>query len=346
MWNDLHPEIRIEPQVIPSSTNDQFQNFIEKPADLYNLDVIHIPKFVDAKRIRRIKGDFSMLGPVKRICQVQGTQDEYWAVPFNTDVGMLFHRITAKGELGDPPSLRGVLAQAQPGAPQFVGQLVSGGTQTDEAFVVNVLEHALAQDPGILTEDGAISFNDSQWRNALKPLRDAIGNKKVLKAAGEEKTTDAFRTLNLLYMRNWPGEYLVVDRPERTELDTVEIKVGSLGTGVGILGGQSLAIADDTRHPAEAELVVGFLTGPPAQKLLATYGFAPTSVDAYTDPAVNAAIPHLGEIRNAVEASRPRPIHRNYAEFARKFKQYTHGYLHENQDLAEGFASDIQAALR
>ncbi len=108
-------------------------------------------------------------------------------------------------------------------------------------------------------------------------------------------------------MRNWPVGYRAVDRAERAEPDTMEFRVGPLP--VGILGGQNLAVATDTPYRAEAERVVRFLTGIPAQKLLATFGFAPTAVDAYTDPAVKAAIPHLTAIRNAVEQSRPRPPH-------------------------------------
>ncbi len=124
----------------------------------------------------------------------------------------------------------------------------------------------------------------------------------------------------------------------------MEIRLGPLP--VGILGGQSLGIAEDTRYSVEAEQAVRFLTDIPAQKLLATFGFAPTGIDAYTDPSVAAAIPHLGAIRNAVERSRPRPIHHNYAEFAKKFKEHTEKFLRGDQDLSDGFIRDNQGALR
>jgi multiple sugar transport system substrate-binding protein len=343
MWNELNPSTTIEVEEITSSTNDQFDKFTGNHADIYNLDTIHIPRFADAGRIRPVtpEGDLSLLTPVRRICEVDGSPGEYWAVPFNTDVGMLFRRITDKRVPDDAPSLKQVLAEAPQ---QFVGQLATGGTQTGEAFVVNVLEHALAQDETILAEDGTMSFSLGQWRTALQPLAEAVRQRRVLAEAGEENTTKTFHDRNLRYMRNWPVEYRALDRAERTKPDTAEIRVGPLP--VGILGGQSLGIAEDTRHRSEAERAVRFLTDIPAQKLLATFGFAPTGIDAYTDSSVQAVIPHLGEIRNAVERSRPRPIHHNYAEFATRFKEHTEKYLYGGQDLSDEFVRDIRGALR
>lgn len=343
MWNELNPNTTIDVEEVHSSTNDQFEKFTEKRADIYNLDVIHIPRFAKAGRIRSITpdGDISLLEPVRQVCQVTGSPGEYWALPFNTDVGMLFRRITDKLAQGDEPKLEQVLA-GPPG--QFVGQLATGGRQTDEAFVVNVLEHALAQDDAIISEDGIISFSLGQWRTALRPLAKAISQNLVLVAAGEEQTTEIFQKKDLRYMRNWPVGYRTLDRVERAKTNTAEIRIGPLP--VGVLGGQSLGIAADTPHPEEAERAVRFLTDTPAQKLLATFGFAPTGIDAYTDPSVAAAIPYLGAIRNAVEGSRPRPIHHNYAEFAKKFKEHTEKYLHGDQELSEGFIRDIQETLR
>ena len=343
MWNELHPDAAIAVDVVNSSTMDQFEKFVETRADIYNLDAIHIRRFAAEKRIRQLEvdRDLSLLEPIRRICEVEGEEHRYWAVPFNSDVGMLFRRITDKRLPDEEPTLLEAIGHRPA---QFVGQLETGGTQTDEAFVINVLEHALAQDDAILAEDGTLSFSLGQWRTALRPLAEAIKEQRVLAEAGEDPTTEAFRSRNLRYMRNWPVEFRKLDRAERTEPGTAEIRIGPLP--VGILGGQSLAVAEDTDHRVAAERAVRFLTDTPAQKLLATFGFAPTGIEAYTDPAVEGAVPHLRTIRNAVERSRPRPIHPNYAEFARRFRQHTYAYLHEDEDLSASFVGDIKEALR
>jgi multiple sugar transport system substrate-binding protein len=342
MWNELNPDALIEVEVVNSSTMDQYEKFVETPADIYNLDAIHIPRFAAEERIRQVAADrdLSLLEPIRRICEVEGSPDRLWAVPFNTDVGMLFRRITDKRAPDDVPTLAEAI-RYRPA--QFVGQLDTGGLQTDEAFVVNVLEHALAQDDSIISEDGTMSFSLGQWQTALRPLAEAIRNDRVQPEAGEDSTTEAFTARNVRYMRNWPVEFAKLDLAERAKPDTAEIRMGPLP--VGILGGQSLAVAEDSSHRAAAERAVGFLTDTAAQKLLATFGFAPTGIDAYTDPAVEAAVPHLRTIRNAVERSRPRPIHPNYPEFARRFREHTYAYLHGGEDLSSRFVTDIKEAL-
>ena len=121
-------------------------------------------------------------------------------------------------------------------------------------------------------------------------------------------------------MRNWPVWFPGIDRAERAEPDTAEIRLGRLPAG--ILGGQCLAVASDSEHREEAETgVIHFLTDTPAQKLLATFGFAPTGLDAYIDAGLQNAAPQgLAMVRNAVEAARPRPPEPGYAAFAQRFK--------------------------
>jgi multiple sugar transport system substrate-binding protein len=342
MWNEQNPQTRIVVKEVNSSTRDQFDKFNQTRADIFNLDVIHIPRFADSRRIVPFtpSNDISLLGPVRRVCQKDGT-DQFWAVPFNTDVGMLFRRIADKRADDAEPTLQDVLRSA-PG--QFVGQLETVGSQTDEAFVVNVLEHALAQDDAILDQDGVLSLGLGQWRNALAPLAEAIRTRRVRAEAGEDDTSRRFEQDNLRYMRNWPVRFPALDRAERTEPETAEIRLGRLP--LGILGGQSLAIAADSEHREEAERAIHFLTDTPAQKLLATFGFAPTGVDAYIDARLRAARPELSNVRYAVEASRPRPMLPRYAEFAQRFADHTHRYLYDGEQLTQRFIQDLQEALR
>jgi multiple sugar transport system substrate-binding protein len=341
MWNTLNPDTQIVTREVNSSTRDQFDKFNDRRADIFNLDAIHIPRFAAKGRIVSItpRNDISLLSPVRLVSQRAGT-DEFWAVPFNTDVGMLFRRVADK--TADPePILRDVLRDA-PGS--FVGQLDTVGTQTDEAFVVNVLEQALAQDDAILSPDGVLSFSLGQWRDALGPLGDAVRRKRINAEAGEDDTTRAFQRRDLRYMRNWPVGFPALNRAESVKANTAEIRLGRLPTG--ILGGQGLAVSRDCEHRDEAERAIHFLTDTPAQKLLATFGFAPTGVDAYIDGQMRAAMPHLSTIRYAVEASRPRPMSANYADFAERFADHTHRYLYAGEQLTQRFIQDMQEALR
>ncbi|GIF37518.1 extracellular solute-binding protein [Actinoplanes xinjiangensis] len=341
MWNELNPDIRIAVREIPSSTQDQFAKFTETKADIYNLDAIHIPRFAAEKRIEPIapRNDTLLLPSVRRICQVEGETERLWAVPFNSDAGMLFRRVTDKKTADRLPDFRAVGL-----APGFTGQLETIGAQTDEAFVVNVLEQALAQDDAILDPEGVLSYGLGQWKTALAPLADALRSDRINAQTGEDDTIRAFQNGNLTYMRNWPVWFPGVDRAERARPDTVEIRLSPLPAG--ILGGQNLAIDRETPHREQAERVIHFLTDTPAQKLLAGYGFAPTGLDAYIDSEVQRNVPYLRVVRDAVEDARPRPIHPGYATFAQRFKDHTYAYLHRGEELTQRFITDIREALQ
>lgn len=341
LWNNLNPDIRVVPREINSSTQDQYAKFTESPSDIYNLDVIHIPRFAAAGRITPItpRNDISLLDPVRRVCRVDDGSGRLWAVPFNSDVGMLFRRITDKSAPDPEPELRDVL-----GRTGFIGQLDTIGPQTDEAFVINVLEHALAQDPLILDPEGVLSTSLTQWQGALRPLAEALTAGRVQARTTEEATITAFQDENLTYMRNWPVWYPGVDRSERAEPGTVAIRLSRLPFGV--LGGQSLAIDSDTPHREEAEKVIRFLTDTPAQKLLATYGFAPTGLDAYFDEQLKETAPHLAMVRDAIEDARPRPMKPGYPDFAQRFKEHTYAYLRGGEPLTQRFVEDIREALK
>jgi multiple sugar transport system substrate-binding protein len=342
LWNRLHPGVTIEVVKVNSSTVDQFDKFAGTDADIYNLDVIHIPRFAARERIVPLDPPegITLLPTVQRLAQVGEDSSQLWAVPFNTDVGMLFRRITDKAASDPEATLDTVIT----GKRQFAGQLTSEGSVTDEAFVINVLEQALAQDHTILDDRGVVSFSLGQWQRALAPLAEALRGKRIVAAAGEENTNDAFQNQNLRYMRNWPVWYPEIDREERKKAGTAAIRIGRLP--IGIIGGQGLAIAKDTKHREEAEAVIHFLTGMPSQKLLATYGFAPTGQEAYNDPEVKAAVPHLEIVRSAVESAHPRPMNAGYADFARVVRQHTYDYLYRNVQLTDGFVEGLQEALR
>lgn len=341
MWNELNPGARIELKEVNSSTRDQYETFLATEADIFNLDVIHIPRFAEDGRIVPIapRGELQLLPMVRRL-SARPDSDDFWALPFNADVGMLYRRITDKAVADEKPELADVLARS-PG--DFVGQLRTVGPQTDEAFVINVLEHALAQDEAILEADGTLSFSLGQWREAVGPLAAAIKAERVRTEAGEDYTTRTFQRSNLQYMRNWPRSYPTIDRTERAKKETAEIRIG--GLPIGILGGQSLAVSATSENREAAETAVHFLTSASSQLHLAKYGFAPTGLGAYIDPGLSEALPHLYDIRLAMESARPRPMHKRYTDFSQFFADHMRRYLHEGEPLTQRFIQDLQGAL-
>ncbi len=352
MWNRANPRARVVVDLLEGSTTDQRDSMISRckngTADVLNLDIIDIPYFQHEKYISPVELDDVLEFFDKSLMPSRlGKPDSpvYWAAPFNADVGMMFERLPADPvSLDDDPPALSVVVDQLAADRQFVGQLAATSSISEEAFVVNVLEHALSRNPRILdatTGMPVLALED--WRTALAPLRRAVAGGWLRASDTEETTREVFRTERLSYMRNWPVHYRELQQDDDRDSRSLRIRVGALRDGV--LGGQSLAVASNSRQAERAAGFVRFLTGEPAQKILASYGLAATRKGAYEDPSLKAFIPHLGDIRGAIEDAHPRPISRRYREFSTAVVPHLKSLLSGGPELPTAFIEDMRKAL-
>ncbi|HYN97112.1 MAG TPA: ABC transporter-binding protein [Pilimelia sp.] len=359
MWNMANPGVQVRPYRIDSGTSDERTVMLELArlgqADVVNLDVIHIPEFARKELITPItllnSADF--LESTRRPSEVANDPGKFWAAPFNTDVGMLFQRLPGGGRAGTEPSLSDVIDGVADRSGDFVGQLRPTSSASDEAFVINVLEHAIAVEDTILSPDGTISFDLGLWRKALGPLQRALAAGRITSTATEDESVAQFDSGNRRYMRNWPTRFRQL-RPANPAGPDREVRVGPLP--VGILGGQSLALVARSEatpaavydvRAAHALRVINFLTDVPAQMILATHGWAPTRIKPYSDPTLNRLIPHIQAMRDAVEKARPRPrpLRQEYVKFSDVVRRHAFAYLHQGKELPPAFVTEMKAAL-
>ncbi len=348
-WNSLHPEVIVRLEPVDGETFDQRDRMLTRAqdgtADIVNLDVIHISHFAGRGLIRPIQiGDAGDFLPRTLTGHRVDGDDELWAAPFNTDVGMLFQRVPDFGE-GGSPSLADVLdTEVAPGSEQFVGQLNPTSSVSYEAFVVNVLEHALAREPGIVTEVGTPVYELTAWQSALDPLRDAIARGKVHATATEGDSLDRFQSeARPRFMRNWPVMYRELLQDANRDARAGRIRVSALP--IGILGGQSLAVVNGSEHHEPAAEFIRYATSVDAQKILAAHGLAATRTAVYNDPNLQAFIPHLDVLRGAIEGARPRPAHPNYKAFNQAIIDHVTPFLHDDVALTADFITDMNRAL-
>lgn len=352
IWNMVNPTVTVRLHTVRGATGDQrgeMEDLAENgQADIVNLDIIHIPYFASRGFITPIEleNPNAFLERALIAGRVENDGRHYWAVPFNTDVGLLFQRRPDYRVAPDAATLAEVIDNAPPGSRSFVGQLQPTASISHEAFVVNVLEHALSQDPDILSADGQPSYDLPRWQAALEPLVAAIRDERVALANTEGRTLDLFMGADGLQpqaMRNWPVAYRTLQQRNDSDVRTGRIQVDSLP--LGVLGGQSLALVRKSRHHSAAADFIRFVTGEAAQKVLAAHGLAPTRIAAYNDENLSAFIPHLETIRDAVEKARPRPIHANYEAFAKAILDHGRVLLHQGVDLSPQFIEDLVVSL-
>ncbi|WP_182903718.1 extracellular solute-binding protein [Microbispora sp. H10830] len=190
------------------------------------------------------------------------------------------------------------------------------------------------------------------WREALFTVKDdkrTLRDESVLR---EESSLQAFRTGRVGYMRNWPFAFnrLAADPLMRDDDGSLRFQVLSF-PGTGVLGGVDLAIAKDSPHKEEARDLIYYLVSEDVQeRLFACAGYPPvvaalyeryersgtarTCGDLAPDPADGGARPaerdteitgeqlarFAGEVHQAVDHARPRPMSAYYATFSQVFR--------------------------
>ncbi|GAB3874645.1 hypothetical protein GCM10029964_016990 [Kibdelosporangium lantanae] len=108
-WNQKHPDTPVKVVKLPSSADLQHAQMLaaeqagDTTYDVLNLDLTWTAEFADNNAI--VPLDNEMLGDgdfVAKALESARYRDRLWAVPFNTDVGLLYYRKDIVGSKGLP----------------------------------------------------------------------------------------------------------------------------------------------------------------------------------------------------------------------------------------------------
>ncbi|SCG48183.1 carbohydrate ABC transporter substrate-binding protein, CUT1 family [Micromonospora rifamycinica] len=357
-WNAKHPDIPADIFEVEGNTDVQrakFRDYLDPAApervDIVNLDSVHLAEFADAKA----QGSPLLVALDEKAPDIPNPitnevregfltkplltcywQDRLYALPYNSDVGLLFFQAgtTVPNKAEELPR---ILAAAPAGSRRVAIQL-----SPDEAFVVNVLEQLLEVNENLLNADGSRpKVVQAEWEKALTVVRGKVRDGQLWyrddgNESAEKDTALAFKREEAVAMRNWPVWFGEIQRKPQ---------VRSL-FGPGILGGQNLAVAQKSRHKAQAIELIKFLTSAETQqKLLLEGSFVPTTQKTYEEPLVQDRIPYLTVLRDAVEDARPRPITPDYHEVSEVILRYLYPVVTDDRPLDPNFERVMDAAL-
>ncbi|WP_033340429.1 extracellular solute-binding protein [Catenuloplanes japonicus] len=348
-WNAMHREAKAEIIEFGTSTTDQRERLRDAArthaVDIVNLDVIDVPAFAQDGLIEELDLSTPYLSKALETCRWNGRQ---YAVPFNSDVGVLYRRAPAGQERpGKEPVLLDFLGDASPGS--LLMQLQPSNSASDEAFVVNVLELAQAYQRTLFDTNGRPAQKPPKdgvdsWNLLFTQIRTSVDAGRLLQMDTEQASTDAFNEDKADFLRNWPTAWpaLEASRREKERGDRLDV----LPLPGGVLGGQNLAVVSGGPHRRQALELITFLTSPESQKVLALHGFVPTHLGAYDDDVgVSRMVPHLNMLRDAVEGSRLRPMHPGYRAFSAVIREHAYAALWEDVSIERDFLNAMQQAL-
>lgn len=373
LWNASHP--RTPARIIPlrEASDGQHAEMVNRAQtdpeiDVFNLDVTWTAEFASGDRLQPIddshlldRPDDVFLANPLSTCRYDG---KLWALPFNTDAGLLFYR--GDLELRPPLDWAAIVAQSTralaaraPGSPLEAGY--TGQLGDYEGLTVNALEALWAAGGDLrIDRDGQVTVDRDRWADALRKLRPGAGANGgapiVLPDAlnqDENRSREAFRAGKVLFMRNWPVAYRTLSGTDATPGPAgapappaaFRFDVAAL-PGPSVLGGQNLAVAKQTRQPRAAQALIAFLTGDQSQRILFQRGgFAATRADVYSDEAINQQHPYVRLLLDAVNRARLRPISPYYVNFSVVLRGYVRTAL-EGGTLPADLDQRLTQALR
>lgn len=335
-WNSRNPNNPA--RIIPLSSNADKQHSqmlamaqAGDRVDIYNLDVTWVAEFASAPYIQPLTG-VDTAGFLKKPLDTGFYQGQRWALPFNTDAGLLYFRTDLVEPHETPRYLPPDAAYARelltpPRSPltaAYAGQFADY-----EGLTVNALEAIWGAGGNVVDmvdKDLQVTIDSPETIEGLSRLADAFdppGDARPYALGGQEADSiKAFTEGKVALMRNWPVQYNRIASPEPGNTSTGHVArhfdVAKLPTP-SVLGGQDLAVAANSPHPQAARQLIEFLTSPASQaRLFREGGFAPVREITY-DPHVRNP-PYAATLKAAVEAAQPRPMTPHYIQFSEAFR--------------------------
>jgi multiple sugar transport system substrate-binding protein len=312
-FEQRHPGVTVRSEPLPWTADVQHQFFVinlegrSAGFDVLMLDVIWVAEFARAGWLVDLSERWT---PAERQTHFPTTVEaalhdgRAWAVPWVTNVGLLYYRadLLARHGLAPPDSYEALAAQAArivaaEGDPRLAGFVWQG--KQYEGVVVNVLESLWAAGTDVVGPAGEIFPDEARAREALafrRALLTSGVSPPLVTAADEEISRREFGAGRAVFLRNWPYALTLFEAggsPVRGRVGVAPLPGG------GALGGAHLGINRATRHPDAAWQLVQFLTRPEAQRAIAeATGLHPTRPALLETPA----------LREIVRQARPRPV--------------------------------------
>jgi len=274
-------------------------------------------------------------GPLQT-CRYDG---RLWALPFNTDVGLLYYNKQLLGPT-EPPRTWSTLQDQVRQVRQTRGDIAGyvGQYGDYEGLTVTALELIWGAGGEVIDDEERVLPDWAAVQTGLDRLR-TLGPPN-LPPYDEAGSTQAFRDGTALFMRNWPVAYQ--DLTGNPEDPPPDFGVAPLPEQSAALGGQNLAVAADTDRPEDARDLVEFLTGDLSQARLYGEGGLPATRRAVYDDQ-----PFSTTLRAALDSAHPRPALPHYAQFSESFRTTVDDYLRQGElPTEDALREQLDAARR
>ncbi|MET8180661.1 ABC transporter substrate-binding protein [Streptomyces sp. NPDC005336] len=333
-WNKKHPDEKVKLVELPESADQQRQQFIQNAqtkSDAYtvlNLDPIWVAEFAANQWIDELPAkDFpldKMLPAVVKTGEYFGKQ---YAIPFNTNAGLLFYRKDLLDKAGAQPpttwkAMKAACAKVEK-LPEGKGiGCYAGQFDKYEGLTVNFSEAVTSAGGTVVDAKGKAAVDSEAAKKGLRFLADGFKDGTFPKEAStyqEEDGRRAFQAGKLLFHRQWPYQWALANAKDGSSKVAGKFGVAPLpgldGPGKSSLGGLDLAVSKFAKNKATAlDFIKFFSSEQNARTNLKATSAAPPYTALYDEPTLRERFPYLATLKQSLNSATPRPVVVQYGD--------------------------------
>ena len=298
-------------------------------------------------------GDF--LPPVIASAKYKG---KLYGVPNSSDGGLLYYRkdlLDAAGITKAPTTWQEMndactKIKATPANASI--NCYAGQFQKYEGLTVNFAE-AVNSAGGVITdESGKPNVNTPQAKAGLDFLVNAFKNGEIPKEAltyKEEESRRAFQEGKLVFLRNWPYAYSLMNKTDGSSQVANKFQVAPLpgmsGPGVSSLGGHAMGISTFAKNKKTALDFIKYYTSKEnSTKNLQLASQAPVYTSIYDDPSLQQKFPYLPVLKQSILKASARPKVVRYGDATLAIQDAAYGAL-QGQMTSDQALQQLQSKL-
>jgi multiple sugar transport system substrate-binding protein len=353
LYNQSHPKVHVTLLELPTSADQQRTQLTQRlqakssECDVLGMDVIWTAEFASQGWLKDVTPAIQARSSefIPTTLDTAKMNGKYWAVPFNTNAGLLYWN---KSKVHTPPT---TWQQAYQLAKTDGGLAYQG--QQYEGLTVDFLEMLYSAGGSVLSPDGKKATIDSpQAQQVLSFMQQGLKDGAVPQANltyMEEDSRNAFQDGKVSILRNWPYVYALA-KQAHVNFGVEPLPTWAGGKPASVLGGYNLGISTYSKNPGAALSFINYATAPAAQtKFFIKSSLPAVLTQVYTDPAVVKAQPFAPQLLKAVQTGQPRPVSPVYPQISEAIYKNVYSALSSGTSPSTALAnsqSQINSALK
>lgn len=356
-----HPSLSVALRATPDSADQRHQLYVQwlnaraPDPDVLQLDVVWTAEFAAAGWIRSLDRFHPDTGAFfDSTIAASRWRDALYALPWFTDVGMLYWRTDLLPHAPrDLAELSAFAAQSQRDHHVRFGFVWQGARY--EGLVTVFLEQLGAFGGSILDAGGRVVVDSEPAVSALTSMRDMIDRSGITPNAvltwQEEQVRFAFENGESAMMRNWPYAFPLLQDASESRVSgkfaVAPLPGGPGGAPTAALGGSELAINAFSEQPDAAYELIDYLLQP-AQMIerARVAGQLPPRPALYVSADLADALAIRPDAaRQVIERAVPRPVTPVYHELSEILQVSLHRALTHQQEPRPAL-EDAAASMR